>query len=136
MTRINLVHPTELYDQHLIAEYREIRLLTANLRRSFQSKKGLDKTRIPVEFTLNAGHIRFFADKGKYINDRYKALQAEMRQRGFSPQYEDIDISVWPKDYYNDWQPTEKDLRIIRERIKLRVDAKPHWYRYYGKATN
>jgi deoxyribonuclease (pyrimidine dimer) len=127
------VPPDELYDQHLIAEYREIRLLAANLRRSFASKKGIDKNRIPQEFTLMSGHILFFADKGKYIEKRYKSLQEEMLHRGFTPQYKDIDTSVWPREYFNDWQPTERDYKIIRARIASKVAMKPEWYRYYGK---
>lgn len=120
-------------DQHLIAEYRETRLLTANIRRSKNSKNGLDKKRIPKEFTLMDGHIRFFWDKGKYINKRYKALQEEMRKRGFKPQFKEIDISVWPDGYYNDWKPTERDLQVVRQRISDKISMKPRWYRYYGK---
>lgn len=133
MTRINLVPPTELMDQHLIAEYREIRLLTENLRRSFRSKNGMDKNRIPTEFTLMKGHILFFKDKGKYIYKRYKHLQEEMRRRGFSPRHEEIDVSVWPTGFFNDWEPSERDFKIIRDRIAFKIAMKPDWYRYYGK---
>jgi deoxyribonuclease (pyrimidine dimer) len=133
MTRINIIPPSELLDQHLIAEYREIRLLTASIRRSRMSKTGLDKKRIPKQFTLNSGHIRFFWDKGTYIAARYKALQDEMRKRGFEPQFPEIDEDVWPEGFKNDWQPSEKDFAVIRERITLRVSQKPKWYRYYGK---
>lgn len=133
MTRINLIDPTELLDQHLIAEYREIRLLTQNMRRIFASKSGGNKDRIPKQFTLNKGHVIFFLDKGKYIHNRYQLLQAEMRKRGFTPQHEQIDISVWPEGYFNDWQPSEADKEIVRDRIRLRVSQRPGWYRYYGK---
>ena len=60
MTRINLVPPEELYDQHIIAEYREIRSLTRGLLRCFNGKKGIPKSRIPKKFTLNTGHVLFF----------------------------------------------------------------------------
>lgn len=134
MTRINVVPPKELYDQHLIAEYRETRLLTQNLKRSFASKNGLSKQKIPPQFTLNTGHVRFFKDKGLYIHKRYQLLQAEMKNRGFVPKFEEIDISVWPNGYFNDWTPTERDMNIVRERIKEKVAMKPSWYRYYGKS--
>ena len=133
MTRINVVPPVELYDQHLIAEYRETRLLTQNLKRSFASKNGSTKKKIPPQFTLNAGHVLFFKDKGLYIHNRYKLLQAEMRNRGFVPKFNEIDISVWPEGYFNDWVPTERDMNIVRERIKEKVAMKPSWYRYYSK---
>jgi deoxyribonuclease (pyrimidine dimer) len=132
MTRINIIPPEELMDQHLIAEYRETRLLTSNLRRSFASNS---KSKIPSKFTLNAGHILFFKNKGLYINNRYKQLQAEMRKRGFEPQFPDIDTTVWPPSHYNDWTPTELDMNIVRERIALRISQRPGWYRYYGKVV-
>lgn len=131
MTRINLVQPTELTDQHLIAEYRETRLLTALMRRSFAAT-GYNKDKIPKQFTLNTGHVTFFKDKGLYISKRYQALIDEMRVRGFDPQFETIDTSVWPTECYNDWQPSERDLDVVRERIKLRISQRPGWYRYYG----
>jgi deoxyribonuclease (pyrimidine dimer) len=133
MTRINVVPPVELYDQHLIAEYRETRLLTQNLKRSFGAKNGLSKKKIPLQFTLNTGHCTFFKDKGMYIQKRYQLLQIEMKNRGFVPKFEEIDISVWPAGYFNDWTPTERDMNIVRERIKEKVAFKPRWYRYYGK---
>lgn len=134
MTRINIVDPSELYDQHLIAEYRETRLLVANLRRSF-NQTGATKKGIPPSFTLNKGHILFFKDKGKYIADRYKQLQDEMRKRGFEPQFPDIDTTVWPAGFFNDWTPTEADKQIVRERIALRVSQRPGWYRMGGKVA-
>lgn len=133
MTRINILPPEELMDQHLIAEYRETRLLTENLRRSFQSKRGYDKSKIPKQFTLNAGHILFFKDKGQYIANRYQELQAEMRKRGFTPSFPTIDTTVWPPGFQNDWTPTPTDQAIVRERIALRISQRPSWYRYYGK---
>lgn len=133
MTRINVIPPNELYDQHLIAEYRETRLLVKNLNRSFNAKNGLSKSKIPKEFTLNSGHVLFFKDKGLYIQKRYQLLIEEMLKRGFEPQYLDIDIEVWPNGYFNDWEPTERDMNIIRERIKEKVLKRPNWYRYYGK---
>lgn len=127
MTRINLVNPSELYDQHLIAEYREIRLLVANMRRSFQSCT--TKKNIPKKFTLNRGHVLFFKDKGRYIANRYQSLINEMKVRGFTPQFLSIDTTVWPTEYFNDWTPSEDDKNIVRERIALRVSQRPNWYR-------
>ena len=41
MTRINLVPPSELTDQHLIAEYREIFMVAGSLRRTLLSKDAI-----------------------------------------------------------------------------------------------
>ena len=130
MTRINLVDPTELYDQHLIAERREIRLLCAHLRKSLASKRGVSISRIPSRFTLNRGHVTFFYDKGKYLHKRYIALTKEMIRRGFKPDLSNrFPVSDWPTHLYNDWTPSERDLSIIRARIALRLSQRSGWYR-------
>ena len=41
LTRINLVEPSELTDQHLIAEYREIFMVGGSLKRTLVSKSGI-----------------------------------------------------------------------------------------------
>lgn len=64
MTRINLVDPLELMDSHLLAEYREIRLLCANITRMLNGKRGITPSRIPERFTLNRGHVLFSLIKG------------------------------------------------------------------------
>ena len=132
MTRINLVDPEELMDQHLIAEYREIRLLCANLRRTLSSKHGFVPEKVPDRFTLNKGHVYFFANKGKYLHKRFVHIKDEMVKRGFDPQ-NSFPREVWPDELYNDWQPSEEDKNIVRERITERINAKPNWYRYYGQ---
>ena len=131
MTRINLVEPEELTDQHLIAEYREIRLLCANLTRTLNSKNGFVKSKVPDQFTLNSGHVYFFYNKGEYLHKRYEVLKEEMRTRGFTPNNE-FPRDVWPNELYNDWIPSERDKDVVRERIALRISQKPGWYRKYG----
>jgi deoxyribonuclease (pyrimidine dimer) len=132
MTRINVVDPSELMDQHLLAEYREIRLLTANLQRTLNSKHGFVESKVPIKFTLNGGHVYFFYNKGKYLHERYDAIRAEMRKRGISAELE-FPVSKWPRELYKDWTPTEEARNIVRERIALRISQRPNWYRYYGK---
>ena len=65
MTRINLVEPSELTDQHLIAEYREIFMVGGSLKRTLVSKVGYREDRVPKRYTLNTGHVYFFYNKGK-----------------------------------------------------------------------
>jgi len=130
MTRINIVPPSELYDQHLVAEYREITMVPAALNRTLNSKSGYDHKKVPTKFTLNSGHVYFFYNKGKYLSDRYKSLVAEMKLRGMNPNpSRKFPDSVFPKKLFNDWAPNEKDKSVIRERIALRVSQKPEWYR-------
>lgn len=132
MTRINLVDPLELADQHLIAEYREMRLLCSNLVRTLNSSSGFVEKKVPKKFTLNAGHCYFFYNKGMYLNKRYNDLMLEMRKRRFDPQFM-FPREKWPDHLFNDWSPSEADKNIVRARIAERIQAKPSWYRYYGQ---
>ena len=131
MTRINIVEPSELTDQHLIAEYREITMVPAALSRTLNSLPGLRKEKISKTFTLNRGHVYFFYDKGLYLDKRYNELMAEMNSRGFNPDSN----RVFPKQIfidnglYNDWTPTPKEQELIRVRIRERVNSKIDWYR-------
>jgi deoxyribonuclease (pyrimidine dimer) len=131
MTRINIIDVSELYDQHLIAEYREITMVPASLNRTLNSKVGLRREKISKRFTLNSGHVYFFYDKGLYLDKRYKQIVTEMKLRGFNPDSN----RVFPKqifidnDLYNDWMPTVEDQKLIRQRIQERINSKPDWYR-------
>ena len=129
MTRINIIEPSELTDQHLIAEYREIFMVGSSLQRSLKSKNWNPKD-IPIKFTLNTGHVKFFYDKGKYLSNRYDELRTEMRARGMTP---DITRAFkkeqWPNELWNDWTPNLEDYKVIRERIEERIKSKPNWYR-------
>ena len=131
MTRINLVPPSELTDQHLMAECREIRMLCSMLTRTLNSKAGYVKDKVPAKFTLNKGHVYFFYPKGKYIHKRYELICQEMKARGFKANIP-FPVDKWPEHLYNDWQPDDEALEIIRERIKSKKDLKLSWYRYYG----
>ena len=131
MTRINIIEPSELTDQHLIAEYREIFMVGGSLRRTLVSKSGYKESKVPKRYTLNAGHVYFFYNKGKYLHKRYKQLIAEMKRRGFSPDSTRVFPTEVFKDngLYNDWMPNVEDYKIIRQRIEERISAKPNWYR-------
>jgi len=135
MTRINLVEPSELTDQHLVAEYREIFMVGSSLQRSLNSKNW-EKTlaNIPKKYTLNKGHVTFFYDKGKYLCKRYDSLIEEMKNRGMNPDSErKFKIEQWPNELFNDWTPEEDDYKVIRARIKEKIEMKPDWYRFTKK---
>ena len=131
MTRINIIDVSELTDQHLIAEYREITMVPGSLKRTLVSKIGYQEKRVPKKFTLNGGHVYFFYNKGKYLNYRYLEIRNEMRSRGFNPDpNRKFPIDIFKNNgLYNDWMPTIKDQEIIRERIAERIASKPDWYR-------
>ena len=129
MTRINIVNPSELTDQHLIAEYREIFMVGSSLQRSLKSKNWNPKS-IPKKYTLNPGLVKFVFNNGKYLSKRYDELRTEMKARGMNPDSTRVfKREQWPDELYNDWQPTIEDLELIRERIAKRIAQKPNWYR-------
>ena len=131
MTRINIIDTTELTDQHLIAEYREIFMVAGSLRRTLVSKNGYQESKVPKHYTLNSGHVYFFYNKGKYLHNRYNQLIDEMKRRGFKPDSN----RVFPKEVfidnnlYNDWLPRVEDYNIIKQRIEEKIALKPDWYR-------
>lgn len=60
MTRINLVPVSELSDQHLIAEYRELpRIFNLVLNAQYKGKYPLD-FKISDTYLLGTGHVTFF----------------------------------------------------------------------------
>ena len=131
MTRINLVEPSELTDQHLIAEYREIFMVGGSLKRTLVSKTGYREDRVPKKYTLNTGHVYFFYNKGRYLHKRYTELILEMKRRGFEPDPSRVFPTKVFKDngLYNDWLPSVEDYKIIRQRIEEKIAMKPHWYK-------
>lgn len=135
MTRINLVDPRELSDQHLVAEYREIFMIGPALRRSMRGRAWSDLS-APTNFTLNRGHVKFFYDKGLYLQKRYAKLVYEMRLRGFKPNMNrTFRQEEWPTERFRDWSPSTRDLRIIRQRLEEKIRAKPEFYRWTTPET-
>ena len=135
MTRINLVDPAELADQHLFAEFREIKMVPKALSRSLKAHgvHGVVQ-RVPAEFTLNTGHVMFFYNKGRYLRKRYNQLRIELVNRSInfnleSPLDPDQVYSTSPALNY-DYVPTPEALAIIRKRIAEKIAMKPAWYRW------
>lgn len=131
MTRVNLVPPAELFDQHLMAEYRELPMIPAALARTLRSRKGLRLGEYPKRFTLNAGHVTFFYDKGRYLDTRYSALVRELTRRGFrlDPERAFPTAVFIENSLYHDWRPQADDFVLIRARLAEKVAMRPDWYR-------
>ena len=132
MTRINIVPTKELADQHLVAEYREMFMVGSALARTLKSpNRDKSLSSIPEKFTLNTGHVKFFYNKGRYLHKRYNEIVEEMKRRGMNTDPERVfKREQWPDELYNDWQPDDQELAIVRQRIQERIDAKPDWYRW------
>lgn len=122
LTRINVVDPEELTDEHLRAEYREITRIPNHIIK-VNYKPNL--TNIPDIYTLGTGHVRFFYDKMRFIEKRFMLLHLEMKRRKFK------NSKTWnynfPDHLNNDYSLTEKDKELNRKRLKERWPKNPHY---------
>lgn len=135
MTRINSAIPVRsLTDEHLLAEHREIKRLPYCLERAIASGS---IHRIPVEFTLGRGHVLFFLDKMKFVFNRYQNIHEECLLRSFFVADYSDNFSNIPPEYYNDYTPTQKEMRLLRNRISERLTTSPKksWH-YYGQIVD
>lgn len=132
MTRVNVIDPTELADQHLMAEYRELLMVPASLRRSLRTQSIREVlAKIPPFYTLNKGHVTFFYNKLVYLRDRYELLRSHLAARGFSlDETRTFELGDLPPVFAGDWAVTPAAERIVRERIAERIASKPEWYRW------
>lgn len=144
MTRINLIDPKMLADQHLFAEWREIKHIPAALDRRLQTHSfAATKAIIPAKFTLNTGHITFFMDKMDYLASRYMELTEELDRRKVV-EYSEASLqnfydwlTLMPDEAFkSNWKPDALAIKTIVERITLRLSDKPEWYRYEGQSRN
>jgi deoxyribonuclease (pyrimidine dimer) len=131
MTRINSdLDPKNLKRMHLVAELREITMIPAALRRSIEARTAEDiHNGIPKDFTLNKRHVTFFYNKLKFLIKRFNKLADEMERRGYSPDRTRIEaFDGFDKQWYGDWESSDKDDEIVIERINFRISQKPHLY--------
>lgn len=118
MTRINVVHPSILTRQHLLAEWHEIgRIVTL-------AEKGVDPSTIPDRYTLGTGHMKFFTNKLGFITQRMAWLASEMRLRGFEPdgrkQIDAVARSILV-GFGEPWTPDKGDLSTNLSRLISRA---------------
>lgn len=134
MTRVNLIDPVYLYDQHLMAEIREMPMIPASMQRSENSKNGIRWNKIPKEYKLNRGHVMFFYLHGDFLKKRWKRLIAEAKSRGWNVDENRMWFDPWYRNNtMNDFIIKDRNIQENTERIIERYEAKPGWYRYSGK---
>lgn len=132
MVRINLVKPSLLSDEHLIAEFNEIQMLiTINYRYLY---KGV----IPNNYVLGEGHITFFRDKWDFILDRLELLFNEMVKRKFNFDWDRYGQSLMNCVVcykLSNWKPNKEDIELNKSRLKDRILnplKKTNNFHYYG----
>ncbi len=129
MVRVNIINPKYLADQHLVAEYLEIMMLLSYVRKH----PSVDMEKMPKDYCLGKGHIIFFKNKVMYLKKRHGLLKKEMKRRGFAAR-KTLEYKGIKKCLIKDWYATEKDKKIIRERLIWKINLKPDYYKYYGKS--
>ena len=138
MTRINTLKVNELSDELLINELGEIRRIFVNVLVRIESNKAFSD--IPKEYTLGAGHMKFFYNKCFYIYFRYLELRYEHEKRNKKPyslEHLEVTESMYNQikehdcDLCNDWSPSEQDIWHCKMRIIQRSKnyKRAHHYR-------
>ena len=123
------VKPEILTDQWVIAESVELLMIGGMLRKNNYQPK----SPIPPTFRLGTGHMLFWVNKMKYLKRRHEEVNKEMRRRGFNPTTKEINLEEFPAEYCNDWEPSQRDTNILRERLVWKLNNKPNIWRYERK---
>jgi deoxyribonuclease (pyrimidine dimer) len=135
MTRVNLVPPEDLADQHLFAEWRELKMIPAKVRKNLA--KAVSMADIPAKYTLSTGHVKFFYNKMGWLYIRHQNLTRELKKRNFN--ISDFNafeafLHEMPDEHIgNDWFPTPDEIKVNVNRIIERLNQRPDWYRHYGE---
>ncbi|ANA49467.1 endonuclease V N-glycosylase UV repair enzyme [Salmonella phage vB_SnwM_CGG4-1] len=136
MTRINLTLVSELADQHLIAEYRELPRVFGAVRKHVKAGKHPSDFKISSTFVLGSGHVTFFYDKLLFLKNRHEEIIAECLKRGFNIKDTSIhDLNDIPNEWKNDYHPSIWSIQLSQQRLDEKISQKPGWYKYYGKAV-
>ena len=126
MVRVNLIEPSALSDQHLIAEYSEILRLLGFVRKHPDVEgEGTHFLRQPV---------KYFSGKLRYLAKRHALLRKEMANRGFRHSLVPV-LKFYPKKRLKDFSPDKKQVREIKRRLIERLQKPPrkNFYRYHSQ---
>lgn len=130
MTRINNINPSDLTDEWLLAEWRELPRIPNNI---ISGKAKIDFKKIPTTYKLGSRHVLFFYNKLDYLQKRHNLICKEMDKRNIKRDpLVTVDLSslgsVLRACLCNDWQPTQKDHSINIERLHERFDLRKRAY--------
>ncbi|AHX01077.1 putative deoxyribonuclease [Nitrincola phage 1M3-16] len=122
MTRINLIDPSLLTDQHLLAEHRETTRIPNTIKSGKAKVDKVSLAKTPYKYTLGTGHIKYFYRKLSWLKKRYEDVTEECIRRGFNVK------NIWPEGLEQDFPHlfldrdvvTEESLKINVERVLLR----------------
>jgi deoxyribonuclease (pyrimidine dimer) len=121
MTRVNLVPVSELCNQHLLAEHREIKRIPNAILSGIARLDGNYGSR----YVLGTGHVKFFYNKLDWLAERYTLVYQECLIRGFNVQnYYESFMDAIVKTYYfqKPWTPSSDEVDISRQRINTKLE--------------
>ena len=123
MTRINLLKPEFLCDQHLLAEHRELTRIPNSLLSGKYSPTG---KHIPTQYVLGTGHVTFFLNKIDFLFERYSLLHQECLNRNFAVTWKFPSLLKISKvnQQYEMYVPTKQDLSLNKARLIERTPRK------------
>ena len=129
MTRISAgIRAKELCDAHVIKERIEVLRVPNNIKNGIAV---INFNKIPKEFKLGTGHVKFFENKLKYVFNRYNELTEEVKRRGFVVTDYSSAFDGLPKELWNDYIEQPNDRVIVRERIIERLNTMKN-IKYYS----
>ena len=131
MTRINLIPVSELTDQHLLAEHRELKRIP-NLIKSW--KYNLEN--IPDQFVLWTWHVKFFYNKLLFLKLRYIELHQECLKRWFNVMNYIESFQGLPSELMNNYEATQEAIKLSQSRIDEKIIMKPLFYKYNWKVLS
>lgn len=126
MTRINVVDPSELCDQHLLIEHREL----TRIPNDVVKRNGILPLSSEQSYLLGPGHVTFFRDKLLFLKNRYEAIHEECIKRGFNV------TNRWPSEVekythlWNDYHATYDDLLLNCNRLTEKLPKTPRYTKY------
>lgn len=123
MTRINVIPVTELSDQWLLAEYRE-------LPRIVKGKFNLKDA--PECYCLGKGHVKWAKLHAWWCVCRYEEICEEMKHRGFKvnyPYYDLYDLAQGSNCGCG-YVVSSSDTNLNRKRLIEKYNMKPDYYKW------
>lgn len=85
MTRINIIAPNDLTNQHLFAEFRELPRVFTAVKKLYDNGKTLnDVAGIPASYVLGNGHVKFFYARLTWLRNRFIELADECIKRNIN----------------------------------------------------
>lgn len=153
MTRINTIAACDLTNEWVLAETRELPRIVNELR---DHPERLVLKDIPKQYTLGAGHCKFFRNKLLYLAKRHSLLLEECTKRGLSINKDiQVDLDSLPDHIkmfcLNDWTPSNADHRVLilrlierfslrgkayhmtKNNVKLRIDTDAEFNVYFNQ---